>query len=105
MHFRSTRRPLALLASFAMLASLATTVAGPVSAADTVTCLGKTATIVGTPGPDVLLGTNGRYVIAGLGGNDIIAGRGGNDLICGGRGKDRIVGNGWAGSSRTRGRD
>jgi Ca2+-binding RTX toxin-like protein len=94
MRFRSTRHPLALLASVAMMASLAATVAGPVSAADTVTCLGKVATIVGTPGPDVLLGTNGRDVIAGLGGNDIIAGRGGNDLICGGRGKDRIVGNG-----------
>lgn len=55
-------------------------------------CAGKKATIVGTPGRDVLRGTKGRDVIAGLGGNDVIRGFGGNDRICGGRGRDRIFG-------------
>jgi Ca2+-binding RTX toxin-like protein len=50
------------------------------------------ATIVGTPGNDVIHGTPGRDVIRGLGGNDKIFGGGGNDRICGGRGADRIHG-------------
>lgn len=56
----------------------------------TVMCLGKVATRVGTPGPDVLTGTPGPDVIAGLGGNDTINGLGGDDLICGGAGNDTI---------------
>jgi Tol biopolymer transport system component len=56
------------------------------------TCNGKVATIVGTPGNDVLVGTSGRDVIVGLGGHDRIRGLGGNDLICGGNGRDRING-------------
>ncbi len=53
---------------------------------------GQTATIVGTPGNDVLVGTPGPDVIAGLGGNDVIRGLGGNDVLCGWGGKDRIFG-------------
>jgi len=56
------------------------------------TCNGKAATIVGTPGNDVLLGTPGDDVIVGLDGNDSINGKGGNDTICGGNGNDTIYG-------------
>ena len=59
-----------------------------------VVCGGLVATIVGTPGDDVLRGTSGPDVIAGLGGNDKIFGKGGDDVICGGDGKDRITGGG-----------
>jgi Ca2+-binding RTX toxin-like protein len=45
-------------------------------------CFGKTATIVGTPGDDVLEGTSGPDVIVGLGGADWIKGRRGDDRIC-----------------------
>jgi len=48
-----------------------------------VKCAGRVATIVGTPGNDLLVGTNGPDVIAGLGGNDVIYGLGGNDILCG----------------------
>ena len=56
------------------------------------TCQGHTATIVGTPGDDVLRGTNGDDVIVALAGKDEIRGLGGNDIICGGSGKDTIIG-------------
>lgn len=55
-------------------------------------CQGSTATIVGTPGDDVIEGTSGNDVIVGLGGNDVIHGRGGNDIICGNGGADDIRG-------------
>ena len=60
--------------------------------APTPRCVGKPATIVGTPGPDSLKGTAGADVIAGLGGNDTVAGLGGNDTVCGGSGNDSISG-------------
>jgi Ca2+-binding RTX toxin-like protein len=56
------------------------------------TCNGLPATIVGTPGDDVINGTNGNDVIVGLGGNDIINGGNGNDVICGNAGDDTING-------------
>jgi Ca2+-binding RTX toxin-like protein len=56
------------------------------------TCKGHPATIVGTPGKDVLSGAGGRDVIAGLGGNDGLSGLAGNDLICGGKGNDKVKG-------------
>jgi len=56
------------------------------------TCIGLSATIVGTNGDDVLTGTVGDNVIAGLGGNDEINALGGNDLICGNDGNDIING-------------
>ncbi len=58
------------------------------------TCNGHLATLVGTPGADVLVGTPLADVIVGLAGNDVIKGRGGNDIICGDDGNDRIVGGG-----------
>lgn len=57
-------------------------------------CNGRTATIWGTRGDDVLRGTPGRDVIVGLAGNDQIRGMGGPDLICAGRGNDRVWGAG-----------
>lgn len=59
---------------------------------DDITCGGLTATIVGTPGNDILPGTSGPDVIHGLGGNDTINGLGGNDITCGGDGSDTING-------------
>lgn len=56
------------------------------------TCQGERATIVGTPGRDVLRGTAGRDVIAGLGGDDVLHGLGGSDLLCGGAGDDELYG-------------
>ena len=55
-------------------------------------CDGRTPTIVGTSGPDVLLGTAGADVIWGGEGNDRIEGRGGNDVICAGPGNDVVLG-------------
>ena len=63
-----------------------------------VTCGGKPATIVGTPGDDILIGTNGPDVIAGLDGHDVIVGLAGNDRLCGGPGHDYLIG----GSGRDR---
>ena len=73
-------------------------------------CGGLIATIVGTPGNDVINGTPGRDVIRGLGGNDVIRGLGGNDVICGDNGADTLIGGnggdklfGGAGSDRMKG--
>ena len=55
-------------------------------------CDGKPATIVGTPGPDVLRGTPRADVIVGLGGKDTIAAVKGNDTVCGGSGADTLGG-------------
>lgn len=55
-------------------------------------CDGHAATLVGTPGDDVLQGTPGRDVVAGLAGDDQLFGLGGDDLLCGGRGSDGLVG-------------
>jgi hypothetical protein len=55
-------------------------------------CRGRPATLIGTPGPDLLRGTAGDDVILGRGGGDRIRGRGGDDLLCGGPGADRIHG-------------
>ncbi|MBU2260275.1 hypothetical protein KKC44_06780, partial [Patescibacteria group bacterium] len=59
------------------------------------TCYGRTVTIHGTPGDDlIILGTDGPDVIHGYGGNDTIFGMDGDDIICGGPGNDTIDG-GW----------
>ncbi|MGZ5214522.1 MAG: hypothetical protein ACXWEN_12345, partial [Actinomycetota bacterium] len=52
-------------------------VAGASTRTPTPTCQGQVATIVGTPGDDVITGTPGNDVIVGLGGNDVINGMGG----------------------------
>jgi predicted GH43/DUF377 family glycosyl hydrolase len=57
-----------------------------------VLCLGRQATIVGTPGADDIRGTAKADVIATLHGNDRIRALRGNDRICGGGGSDRIYG-------------
>ena len=57
------------------------------------TCAGKHATIVGTPGNDVIVAKRGNDVIYGGGGNDkIYGGANGNDTICGGPGNDVLAG-------------
>lgn len=53
-------------------------------------CRGIAASVVGTPGADVLVGTPGPDVIVAFGGSDRIAGLAGRDLICAGGGADRI---------------
>jgi uncharacterized protein (DUF1501 family) len=59
---------------------------------DPVYCRGRRATIVGTPGDDVIHGTPGDDVIVAGAGNDRILGRGGNDVICAGPGDDIVRG-------------
>lgn len=58
----------------------------------TVICDGLEATVVGTPGDDILVGSVHADVIAGLQGNDVIRGLDGDDIICGGQGDDIIYG-------------
>lgn len=53
-------------------------------------CRGFTASVVGTPGADVLVGTPGPDVIVAFGGSDRISGLAGRDLVCAGSGADRI---------------
>lgn len=76
----------------ALLVAATLVFVSPASAQSGPKCFGKRATIVGTPGDDVLLGTPGDDVIVALGGRDAVHGLGGDDLICGGRGNDRLVG-------------
>jgi len=57
-------------------------------------CRGRTATLWGTSGPDLLIGTPADDVIVGRGGNDTIWGMGGRDLVCGGDGDDVVAGDG-----------
>jgi Tol biopolymer transport system component len=53
-------------------------------------CAGRTATLIGTPGPDVLKGTKRKDVVIALGGNDRIDTYTQGDVICGGAGRDTI---------------
>lgn len=64
----------------------------PAAAVTPVRCAGHVATLVGTPGDDVLRGTPRRDVVAGLAGDDQLFGFGGDDLLCGGRGSDGLAG-------------
>src|SRR4051812_29226973 len=65
----------------------------PVAQSSAATCGGKHATIVGTPGNDVIVGKKASDVIYGGGGNDRISGGpNGNDTICGGPGDDNLRG-------------
>lgn len=56
------------------------------------TCGGKSATLSGTNGDDVIRGTAGNDVIQSFGGNDVILGLAGDDTICGGDGDDIVQG-------------
>ena len=58
----------------------------------TPTCQGRTATLVGSAGDDMLLGGPGDDVIVALEGNDEVWGNGGHDLVCLGPGRDRAYG-------------
>jgi len=55
-------------------------------------CANKPATLIGTPGNDVLAGTKKGDVILALGGDDLIYGNDRNDLICAGPGNDKVFG-------------
>jgi Ca2+-binding RTX toxin-like protein len=80
------RCSLPILAAVLVLSGMPTAAAAPQ------TCLGKRATLVGSPGSDDLHGTAGDDVIVGKAGDDTIDGRGGNDRICGGKGADTLRG-------------
>jgi Ca2+-binding RTX toxin-like protein len=62
-----------------------------VASAVTPTCDGRTATIVGTDGPDRLTGTPHQDVIVGFGGDDTIDGAGSADIVCAGDGDDTVA--------------
>ena len=87
--FRARRHLLGIGATTVLMASLLATPAGAQSG---FTCDGLQATIVGTPGDDVLNGTPGPDVIVGLQGDDTIHGMGGDDTVCAGQGDDMILG-------------
>jgi Ca2+-binding RTX toxin-like protein len=55
-------------------------------------CAGRVATIVGTPGDDVLRGTRYPDVIVGGRGNDRLTGGFRKDRLCGGPGNDTLIG-------------
>ena len=82
---------LAVVLALGAVGAMAPTNAAAPAAAD-LECFGVTATIVGTPGDDVIRGTNGPDVIVAGRGDDRINGRGGDDLICGRSGDDKIRG-------------
>jgi hypothetical protein len=56
------------------------------------TCNGRSVTILGTAGDDLLVGSPGADVMAGRGGNDIVNGGAGDDVICGEAGNDLLIG-------------
>jgi Ca2+-binding RTX toxin-like protein len=58
----------------------------------TLTCRGRTATLVGTVGDDAITGTPGRDVIVALAGGDVVKALGGSDVICAGDGHDIATG-------------
>jgi hypothetical protein len=81
---------------YASLASLRTQVS-PFSFGfdpDLLRCDGRTPTILGTAGNDVVRGTVGPDVIHGIFGHDWIFGLGGDDVICGDSGNDVLIGGG-----------
>jgi hypothetical protein len=89
------RRSVASIATLSglVLVSLLSGVLHPSSAgAAALEVEGKTCTIVGTNGSDVLGGTSQDDVICGLGGNDIIDAGAGNDTVFGGFDNDSIAG-------------
>lgn len=88
MSLRNLRR----VATMATLVLVAATLQITPINAQTPTCEGRVATIVGTPGNDRLVGTSRADVIVGLGGADVIMGLGGPDIICGGFGADSVLG-------------
>ncbi|MGZ6753540.1 MAG: calcium-binding protein [Nocardioides sp.] len=100
---RAPRRTTAATLTSALLAAAALAVPSVAAASAPVTCDGRVATLVGTPGRDHLVGTDGPDVIAGLGGDDLLVGLGGDDVLCGGPGSDTL--RGGAGDDRLLGGD
>ena len=107
-HRSHTRRAVAGVLAAALVLAVALGSVGVMATASSAApadagleCFGATATIVGTPGDDVIRGTNGPDVIVGERGDDRINGRGGDDLICGRSGDDKILGG--KGDDRVRG--
>jgi len=68
-----------------------------------VSCRGQVATVLGTPGDDVLIGTDGDDVIVARGGSDSVWAGDGDDLICSGDGDDFV--SGGSGNDRVQGGD
>ena len=64
----------------------------PVLADEPCEVLAADCTVLGTPGPDILVGSATADLICGLGGDDEIDGGDGDDSILGGDGNDRITG-------------
>src|SRR5215471_12879259 len=60
--------------------------AAPAMAAPSATCDNVKATIVGTPGDDVICGGDGNNTLNGGDGDDIFVHEGGNDAMDGGTG-------------------
>src|SRR3954466_14410905 len=83
------RTGMALLTTYVTAALLATpllAVSAPTAEAADKMCGGLVATIVGTPGDDVLTGTTEVDVIAAGKGDDRVEALAGNDFVCGGEG-------------------
>ena len=78
--------------AFYLMVGMLLVIPGSVATAAPQLCGGMPATIIGTPGDDVLKGTESDDVIIGLAGNDRLVGLGGNDTICGKDGDDILVG-------------
>jgi poly-gamma-glutamate synthesis protein (capsule biosynthesis protein) len=55
-----------------------------------VSCEGRRATVLGTPGADVIDGTDGADVIVARGGDDTIRTWAGDDIVCAGDGDDEV---------------
>ncbi len=85
MDVRRTAPLLAVLLAVPVLA-----VNAPASAAPL--CDGKPATVVGSPGDDLIQGSAGDDVIVALGGDDTVLAGGGDDVVCGGDGNDVLRG-------------
>jgi Ca2+-binding RTX toxin-like protein len=64
----------------------------PAPPANSATCRGRQATIVGSDGADQITGTGRADVIVGLGGTDKLSGLAGKDVICGAKGSDTLKG-------------
>lgn len=90
-HTRRNRGTIGLIAVALLVSALLVAIPSE-SQAGVLKCDGKTVTITGTAGDDVINGTANADVIHGLGGNDTINGKGAGDTICGGGGDDVLRG-------------
>jgi Ca2+-binding RTX toxin-like protein len=81
--------PLFAVAAFSLALGSSTVRA---DSSQSLSCLGKRATMAGTVGNDRLNGTPRRDVIYAAEGDDVVDGGGGRDVICGGEGNDALTG-------------